>query len=120
MDASFLEFVCFNQYKAKGLKQKILNGTVFLLLLIYVLLFQGFQISNLIREYIEVLRTGVGCATNGDLRHVAQLVAVASGGTAGSAPPPGGFGGNCAVGNSAATSGNSGAPLGSTDQLAFG
>jgi len=81
---------------------------------------QAFQISNLIREYIEVLRTGVGCATNGDLRHVAQLVAVASGGTAGSAPPPGGFGGNCAVGNSAATSGNSGAPLGSTDQLAFG
>ena len=92
--------------------------TVFCGSFIFLVFFQAFQISNLIREYIEVLRTGVGCATNGDLRHVAQLVAVASGGTAGSAPPPGGFGGNCAVGNS--TSGNSGAPLGSTDQLAFG
>ena len=91
-----------------------------ILIFYFFYFFQAFQISNLIREYIEVLRTGVGCATNGDLRHVAQLVAVASGGTVGSAPPPGGFGGNCAVGNSAATSGNSGAPLGSTDQLAFG
>ena len=39
LDASFLESVCFNQYKglkeAKGLKQKILSGTVYLLLLTY-------------------------------------------------------------------------------------
>jgi len=41
---------------------------------------QAFQISNLIREYIEVFRTGVGCVSNGDLRHVAQLVATTGNG----------------------------------------
>merc|ERR1719273_593403 len=43
---------------------------------------QAFQISNLIRDYIEVLRTGVGssCCNNGDLRHVAQLVAAGGAG----------------------------------------
>ena len=46
--------------------------------------FQAFQISNLIREYVEVLRTGVGAASNGDLRQVAQLVAASAGGTYGS------------------------------------
>ena len=77
--------------------------------LVYLLFIQAFQISNLIREYIEVLRTGVGCATNGDLRHVAQLVAVAGGSCANSGNP----------GNNSGSSGNS-AALSSSDQLAFG
>ena len=73
-----------------------------------IFVLQAFQISNLIREYIEVLRTGVGCASNGDLRHVAQLVAVA-----------GGDRGSCANGGSAAAGGTT-ALGGNSDQLAFG
>jgi len=42
---------------------------------------QAFQISNLIREYIEVLRTGVGSAINNDLRHVAQLTGLTANGS---------------------------------------
>ena len=45
----------------------------FLFLIFFENVFQAFQISNLIREYIEVLRTGVGSNMNGDIRHVAQL-----------------------------------------------
>ena len=74
----------------------------------FIFVLQAFQISNLIREYIEVLRTGVGCASNGDLRHVAQLVAVA-----------GGDRGSCANGGSAVAGGTT-ALGGNSDQLAFG